>query len=963
MKKSFIYIFVIFLTIQNVLSINPFVKNFNKKIYKAGSQNWDIIQHKNDWMYFANNNGLLEFDGSRWTIYPVANNTMVRCLYYDEKNDIIYAGASNEFGYYKRNNSGFLVYHSLRNKIKKEDLNFNEIWNIHENEGALYFQGDNEIFKYKNDIITRIPFKTKIECSAIIRNSLYVSGITEGVNILNGDMFLKLPQSEVLNNKKICAILPYEKNKVLFVTDFYGIFVFDGKKVERLKLDIDNFLSENQVFCATIKNNKIAFGTVRNGVVVKDFESGENIYSNTSSGQQNNTVLSLKFDNLENLWLGLDKGIDYVLVNSPIYNLIGNNGIIGTGYASLAKGKILYLGTNQGLYHTNFPIHYSPNQIDIKIINGMQGQVWSLTEIDNTIFCGTDHGAYIIEGKEAKQIPGVLGTWSFKELKQKPGHILASSYQGFFILKKENGKWKFGNFVKGFPESGGMFEEDPNGSIWFSHWMKGVFKIRLNDKLNTVLSAEHFGTKEGFPFERTNLVYTIDNQIVFSTDNGFYQYNERKNRMELSKRYNEILNIKSLSMRLFQDNKKNIWFVSNWFVGASFLQKDQTFKLDTTSFSFLKNNLVSGFESFNFVDNEKIIVSTEDGFSWIDMSKINSQQKHKIKPYISNISFTKDGDSIVASFHNNEDKRELKFKYKNNSLRFEFTVPEYRNENLITYSYLLENYDTEWSSYSASNTKEYTKLRKGDYTFRIRAKSTLEAEPVETFIRFTILPPWYQSNIAYLIYFLLIVSFIVKLIFFVNKRFEEGALEMKIQKEKEMKEQEERFQEDSKQKEKEIIALKNQKLQYELRHKSQELASSTMNLIRKNEILLEVNQKLDKISSDIESKTESVTVLKRLQKMQEEIKKNIENDNNWKRFEENFDMVYENYLKRLGENFPNLTISDKKLCAYLKMGLSSKDIAPLLNMSFRSVEMSRHRLRKKLELNRDINLTEFLQNF
>ena len=186
---------------------------------------------------------------------------------------------------------------------------------------------------------------------------------------------------------------------------------------------------------------------------------------------------------------------------------------------------------------------------------------------------------------------------------------------------------------------------------------------------------------------------------------------------------------------------------------------------------------------------------------------------------------------------------------------------------------------------------------------------------------------------------------------------------MKIQKEKEMKEQEERFQEDSKQKEKEIIALKNQKLQYELRHKSQELASSTMNLIRKNEILLEVNQKLDKISSDIESKTESVTVLKRLQKMQEEIKKNIENDNNWKRFEENFDMVYENYLKRLGENFPNLTISDKKLCAYLKMGLSSKDIAPLLNMSFRSVEMSRHRLRKKLELNRDINLTEFLQNF
>ena len=74
-------------------------------------------------------------------------------------------------------------------------------------------------------------------------------------------------------------------------------------------------------------------------------------------------------------------------------------------------------------------------------------------------------------------------------------------------------------------------------------------------------------------------------------------------------------------------------------------------------------------------------------------------------------------------------------------------------------------------------------------------------------------------------------------------------------------------------------------------------------------------------------------------------------------------MVYENYLKKLSEVYPQLTINDKRLCAYLKMGLSSKDMAPLLNMSFRSVEMSRHRLRKKLSLTRDINLTEFLQKF
>jgi hypothetical protein len=201
------------------------------------------------------------------------------------------------------------------------------------------------------------------------------------------------------------------------------------------------------------------------------------------------------------------------------------------------------------------------------------------------------------------------------------------------------------------------------------------------------------------------------------------------------------------------------------------------------------------------------------------------------------------------------------------------------------------------------------------------------------------------------------------LVRYIQFRSEQGAREMEVKKEHEMKEKEKVYKADAKEKENEIVALKNQKLQYELRHKSQDLASSTMNLIRKNEILFEINNKLEKIGENISDKTDPTIIVKRIQKMQDEIKRNIEHDNNWKKFQENFDLVYENYLKRLGEQYPVLTVSDKKLCAYLKMDLSSKDIAPLLNMSFRSVEMSRYRLRKKLTLERDINLTEFLQNF
>ncbi len=317
MKKSTLCL-ILLVTLSGIktYAIHPTVRNYTRKISNAGTQSWDIVQHKNDWMYFANNKGVMEFDGDQWTVYPIKNYTNVRSLYYDESEDRIYAGAFNEFGYYSRNESGILKYHSLVDKVKPEERNFNEIWNIHKIENSLFFQGDNEIFRFKGDNVKRFTFTDKIDCSAVVYNNLIISNTQKGVSFLNGNLFMKFPNSDILKDKKVCAILPYQKTKILFVTDFYGLYVFNGERVEEFKTDIDNFMSENQVFCATIEDDNLALGTVRNGLVVKNLRTNTNIYSNTFTGLQNNTILSISFDRQHNLWLGLDKGIDYVLINS-----------------------------------------------------------------------------------------------------------------------------------------------------------------------------------------------------------------------------------------------------------------------------------------------------------------------------------------------------------------------------------------------------------------------------------------------------------------------------------------------------------------------------------------------------------------------------------------------------------------------------------------------------------------------
>ena len=86
-------------------------------------------------------------------------------------------------------------------------------------------------------------------------------------------------------------------------------------------------------------------------------------------------------------------------------------------------------------------------------------------------------------------------------------------------------------------------------------------------------------------------------------------------------------------------------------------------------------------------------------------------------------------------------------------------------------------------------------------------------------------------------------------------------------------------------------------------------------------------------------------------------------EESWRIFEENFNEVHEDFLKRLKQQFPDLSPGDLKLAAYLRMNLSSKEISPLLFISVRSIENKRSRLRKKLNLKEEDNLVDFIISF
>lgn len=959
MNKIYL-LFSAWLSFLLAFGFQPLTRNFTRGDYRAGTQNWDICQDSLNQIFIANNSGMLQFNGKNWNLVPIINGTNVRSLNFDGDNRI-YASTFNDFGFFSRNTNGLFEYASLTNDPAFSTDVSNEIYHVHTGNKKVFFRGNRSIYIYQDNKLVKIPFGSEISYSALHNNILWLASDEKGIFILNGNMFVKLPGSDILAGKGVCSILPLPDNRMLIVTRFDGTYISDGNLLQKYDTGIDSFLKDNQVFCASISGNKIAYGTIRFGVAVQDIKDGSTQFINSFTGLQNNTVLCTYFDNMQNLWLGLDKGVDYVQLNSPVNNVFGNNNIYGSGYASAIFENKIYLGTNQGLYQTSYPLKNDPLPQNLQMTNRLEGQIWCLEKIQGTLFCGNDNGAFTIRENRIERIPELPGTWSFQQSRKDPDKILGCSYNGLFILQKTNGTWKFSRFIAGnFKESSPMFIQDDDGIVWFSHWQKGMYRLKLNPSMDSIISIKLYDQEKGFPNNHNNTVFRIAGQIIFSTEGGFFTYDKKTDRMLPYQRFNKLFASTPRYMRLHEGPSGEIWFTSGRFLGLA--RNPDVLKFDSLSFSMLQGKMIMGFENFNYADKHHLLVGTEDGFSQINLAEISdfSNRENGFRVFLQRVVST--GNNLIHSLSSSKKDPSL-FSATENSIRFEFIAPEYRDNDLVRYSYLLENYDMGWSEFSSENIKEYNRLPKGDYIFHVRAKNRMENNLAELEYHFTILPAWYESGMAITIYFLIFIFLVFRLVIWVNNRSRLGALEMEKKKELEIEEHKKVFEEERQAKKREIKELKNQQLQYELRHKSQELASSTMNLIRKNEILMDIVDSLNKTTTDLQKEHKSETVLRRLKKIESQIRENIQGDNNWKKFEENFDLVYENYLRRLGEEYPDLNVNDKKICAYIKMNLSSKDMAQLLNMSVRSVETHRYRIRKKLGLSRDVNLSDYLQKF
>ncbi|WP_155076834.1 triple tyrosine motif-containing protein [Flavobacterium sp. MC2016-06] len=909
----------------------PIVK-YSSSVYGAGNQSWMISQDDQNYLYFANNDGLLEYNGTNWQLYPAPNETIIRSV--KVIGNKVYTGCYMNFGFWTRLSNGKLKYTSLSDTIKDKILDDEQFWNILKYDQWILFQSLNRIYIYdtKTGKFKIIAPKNGVVKSFAAKNAIYFQTVKEGLFEIESGKAKLVSDNPILKKFTIVNVFPIDEG-LLIQTQLDGIYTLIGNTLTRFATDVDAELKASFVYSSQLlQDGSFALGTVSNGIFILSDKGKLKYHISQSKGLSNNTALSLFEDKDQNLWAGLDNGINCINIQSPVHSFTDDTGVLGTVYASAVFNGMLYVGTNQGLF-----CKQNQSNAEFKFINGTKGQVWSLFVYDNTLFCGHDSGTFIINNDSARSIFSASGSWKFEPVPNNKNQLLQGNYYGISVLEKVNNQWIFKNKITGFDYSSRYFEIADNFDLYVSHEYKGIFRLKLDKSLQ---KTHGFYTYKS-PLKGKNASLTkFNNSIYYAYKGGIFKLNPRTKLFEKDGLLSSIFEKDEYtSGKLIVDNSNKIWlFSKNYIHYFSASKLSSQLKQNVIPIPSSLTNSMLGYENITQISKSTYLIGTTDGYYTLNIDDLSFKN---YTVFITDIETNKQNETLKNADILNEGE----FHANENNITLNYTVPEYNKYINSEYQYSLEGFQNEWSEWSTKATVNFKNLSPGKYTFRVRAKyanTILQNTAVYTFV---VLKPWYLTNLACFVYFLIMLAGA----YFINKAYHNF---YRKQEEKLIEENNLLLEIKELENEQQLMKLRNEQLSLDVDNKNRELAVSTMSLNSKNELLAFIKDDLKKTNqNDNSSNIKSVIST---------INKNITEEDSWKIFKEAFDNADKDFLKRIKQLHPVLTPNDLRLCAYLRLNLSSKEIAPLFNISVRSVEIKRYRLRKKMDLQHEIGLVEYI---
>lgn len=979
---------------------NPFIKNYTTKEYNGQPDNFAGIEDNKGLMFFGNLWGILEFDGVSWrNIYFPNGSSGVS--FAKHKNGTIYCGGRGEIGFLESDSTGFLKYTSLLHLLDKK-LDFSDVWSTFHIDSSIIFCSYEAIIIFKNKSLTVIEPKTSFERAFLVHGILYVREKDRGLCYLHKNKLQIVKGGAFFSKMSVSIILPFEKDKLLIVGNNNFYLLNNGNVSKSWNFDNNDNLKGSKFFTGiAMMDTSYLLATNTKGIIHLDRNGKiQNIF-NKSNGLISNDILNIFIDSYKNIWVMTRGGISKIELNGPFNYINDVQGITGINYASNIFNDNLYLGTSEGLYNTKLSIkeHWLQGK-SLKMVPSTEGTVWALKQFGDDLFCGHNEGIFVVNKNTLYQIPVATGVWCFIQAKGFNNLILAGTYRGIIVLEKNGFNWKVRGAVKSFNESARYLIQDKMEEFWVSHGNKGLFKLTLNHTLDSVLKIKVFGTKEELGSLYNNTVYSHNNQVIVTNNQGFYKYDFSNEHFEPWEQMNSALGNFSTIQRFVADTDNAYWVILNDEKIVRIINHKDSFKTDFVIRKFHKR-LAGSFEYMLPFNKDITFISTLDGVAIFDKNKFNKNvllYKKHFKAHVRKVELTRDTFLTIDAGNRNINSNVPEIKYKQNSIRFSYSSNCFEDIELTRYQFFLSGFDNSWSPWLATTQKEYTNLPPGHYKFSVRALNSYNIVSKEDYYEFVILRPWYKSGIALIFYSMLLTLIIYGTYRYIVFRFKIQKKKLELKKERELWILNKKHQEEQMKKENEILKLNNEKLSadlanleqqdlirkkdlqlkeefdrsklkqihyeqekhiLEITHKNKELSILAMQIAHKNELILKIREYLTTIAE----KNHTSDLKKILAHLFEYIDNDSAHDKEWKEFQEHFDLVHSSFLRKLKATYPNISPALLKLSAYLRVKMSNKQIARLMNTTVESVMKSRYRLREKLKLMPDENLDDFIEKF
>ncbi|WP_243472653.1 helix-turn-helix and ligand-binding sensor domain-containing protein [Winogradskyella sp. MH6] len=928
MKKSIFFLLLFWaFSFFSFGQFSPNIYNYSIAEYKASNQNWDLCRADNGKVYVANNIGLLEYDGIDWKLFQLPNQTTVRSVLAHD--NLIFTGSFEEFGYWEEDDYGNLIYKSLSDLVKDEISPNEEVWQILSYKEKVVFRSFSSIYVYDFNNVERIRPSSAVISLSLVDDDLFVSTLNNGIYKLENKSLAPFFYDESLRDTKIISI-EKKQDRYLIMTSLKGSYYLSSNKLRPTRYAFNNEIKQHQLNkYSTLGNGDMVFGTIKDGVYIADGEGEIKFHISKENGLLNNTVLGQFIDENSKLWLGLDNGIATIDLKNTNYFFNDMSGKLGAVYDIVKYQGLLYIGTNTGLF-------YLDENNELHFIDGSQGQVWDLKIIDGNLFCGHNDGTFLVDKSQIKKISDYTGGWTIQKVPEHDNLYMQGTYAGLVKFQQNNGAWETKHMGYTTIPSKFLVFENPY-TAWVAHAYKGVYKINFNKSYDTITKVTNYGIK-GLDSEYNPRVYNLKNDIVFKTNNGWQKYEPILDSIVPFELLNEkfgndayIISEQSMSPIVLKDKSGVIRF--KYFNNDSVERRINN--------KLIKNRYIVDYEHVSKIDNSLFALNLDNGFMLIDETFKDSIIIYE--PKIETIKIN--GDKIHLSTIKDDKTIQLKH---NESINLELSSSKSTNHY---FEYSIPSLNRGWFKIDKRNL-ELNNINHGVYDILLRTRDDSGNTSIIQELKLDVSPPWYKGVFGLILYVVLLFGFIGLFYYLHHRKIQK---EQRLIRVKYQREQHKLLREKTLENEKTLVQLKNESLQNELKIKSKQLANNAMALVKKNEVLQDIKRELAVNKDGFKDYYSYKKLVKKLNN-------SIEHKDEWEVFEENFNQVHDEFFTKLKTRHSALTPKDLKVCAYIKMNLANKEIAPLMNISVRGVETHRYRLKKKLSLENDISLTDYLLN-